>query len=179
MFWFFNNGKFVIQAVNNFDNNQELPFGIKLEKDGLVSIKIDSLENIDKNVEIYIKDKSIGETYQINNQAFELNLTAGEYLNRFALVFQPRLKTFKEITLVEGVNVYMNNIISELQIKKIVDTEISAINLYNYLGQNVGSWIGNYKEREISIPINKQTGAYIVQITTKNNGVLNKKIIIE
>tara|TARA_R110001583_G_scaffold35585_3_gene118228 strand:+ start:19251 stop:24212 length:4962 start_codon:yes stop_codon:yes gene_type:complete len=179
MFWFFNNSKFVIQAVNNFDKNQELPLGIKLEKDGLVNIKIDSLENIDKNVEIYIKDKSIGETYQINNQAFELNLTAGEYLNRFALVFQPRLKTLKEITLVEGVNVFMNNTISELQIKKIVDTEISEINLYNYLGQNVGSWVGDFKEREISIPINKQTGAYIVQITTKNNGVLSKKIIIE
>ena len=47
------------------------------------------------------------------------------------------------------------------------------------INENVRSWIGDFKGREISIFINIETGAYIIQITTKNNGTLNKKIIIK
>jgi len=178
MFWTFNNANFVIQAVNNFDRNQELSFGLKLEVDGLATIKVDKIENVDDGTELYIKDNTTGETYQINNQPFEMNLVAGEYLDRFSLVFQPRLKTMEEISTIDnGIFVYMNNNISELQIKKIVDTEIKNIYLMNYLGQTVGNWKNNLSEREISIPIKITTGVYIVQINTKD-GIINKKIVI-
>lgn len=179
LFWTFNGGKFVIQGVNNFNEDQELPLGLKLEVDGLAVIKIDALENIDESVKLYIKDKLTGETHQINSKHFEINLVAGEYLDRFSLVFQPRLKTLEEIELEEGIHIFMNNPIDELQIKRIIDTELININLYNYLGQNMRTWNSNIKGRNISLPINNlSTGVYFIQINTIN-GSINKKIIIE
>ncbi|MDP3312702.1 LamG-like jellyroll fold domain-containing protein [Lutibacter sp.] len=178
MFWQLGKGKLVIQGVNNFNKDQELPLGLKIDKTGLASIKIEALENIDEGFELYIKDSFTGETYKINKQPFEINLEPGEYLDRFALVFQPRLKTLSEIKLAEGIFTYMNNRISELQIAKIVDTEITDVTLFNYLGQTVKSWNSNFAGRKLSLPINAATGVYIVQINTIN-GTVNKKIIIE
>jgi len=184
MFWIFNNSKFVIQAVNNFNDDQELLLGLKLEEDGLISIKINSLENVDSSIEIYIKDKLTGEIYQINDNPFKLNLIAGEYLDRFVLLFKSQTIADEEEDLISeevnqiiNIQVFMNNNANELQINKAVNTEIVAINLFNDLGQIVNSWKGNYNALEYSIPIKQQTGVYIVQVIMKNN-IFNKKIII-
>ena len=174
----FNESKFVIQAVNNINKDQKLQLGITISEAGLVSIKIDELENIDESLEIYIKDNLDGETYNINQNAFEINLDAGEYLDRFMLVFKPRLKTLQEVTLTEGIHTFMNNATSELQIKRIVDTKIESINLYNYLGQLITTWKSNLEERELYLPVHATTGVYFVEINT-SDGAINKKIIIE
>lgn len=176
MFWVVDGAKFVIQAVNNFNKDQELPLGIVIKETGLVKIKVDTLENIDDSFKIYIKDNLTGETHKINNQPFEINLEAGEYFDRFTLTFQPRLKTVKDVALRGGIDVYMNNNISELQIIKIVDTDITSVSLFNYLGQQIKIWGSGFNERFISLPIKINTGVYIVQINTKN-GMISKKII--
>jgi hypothetical protein len=72
----------------------------------------------------------------------------------------------------------MNNTTSELQIKRIVDTKIESIYLFNSLGQVSTMWNTNLEERFIHLPINTSTGVYFVQINT-SDGVINKKIIIE
>lgn len=178
MYWMLDDKKYVIQATNTFDLDKEIPLGIQTKEGGVITIKVDQLENIDHSIEVYIKDNSTGETYDIKQQAFEINLEAGEYLNRFALTFQPRLKSIEEIKLFQGIKMYMNNNISELQIHKTVDTEIINISLYNYLGQIVNTWDTNLNERFLSIPINITTGVYIAQINTIHGKVI-KKIIIE
>jgi hypothetical protein len=74
--------------------------------------------------------------------------------------------------------VYMNNRTSELQITKPVNSEIIIVNLYNYLGQNVKRWNTNLNENTIYLPIKTSSGAYIVQINTKN-GLVVQKVIVE
>lgn len=177
-FWFFDESKFVIQAVDNFNKSQELPLGMKLEIDGKVTIKIHSVENLESNFELFIKDNSTGETYSIIENSFEMDLTAGEYLDRFSLVFQPRLKTIEEVKLIDGVFIYMNNVNDLINIRKIVDTTIETVTAFNLLGQKVGYWNTNSysNEREMELPFTKQTGVYLIQINT-SNGIINKKII--
>ncbi|MFK5959675.1 MAG: choice-of-anchor D domain-containing protein [Lutibacter sp.] len=177
MFWVVDEAKFVIQAVTNFNKDQEFPIGIKIESEGKISIKIDTLENINENTSIYIKDNLTGETYNIKKYPFEVNLAQGEYLDRFTLVFQPRIKTLKEVTLDDGIFVYMNNKTSELHVKRIVDTEIHRILIFNYLGQIVATFSENFNEREFSIPLKKISGVYIVQLETIN-GTISQKILI-
>ena len=63
MFWLIGEGKFVIQGVDNFNKDQELPLGVKIAKAGLVRIKIDALENIDNEVNISVRDLSGKLTY--------------------------------------------------------------------------------------------------------------------
>ena len=178
MYWVLNDEKYVIQATNEFDFNKEIPIGIQTKEGGLVSIKIDELENVDENTSIYIKDNLIGETYDITNQHFEINLDPGEYKNRFSLVFQPRLKTMEETNLFDGIHIYMNNSVSELQLNKILDTEILNVSLFNYLGQQLKTWDNDIDEQFISFPLQITSGVYIVKVET-TDGKVNKKIIVD
>jgi hypothetical protein len=191
MFWTFDGSKFVIQGVDNFDKKQELSLGLKISKAGLARIKIDKTENLDKKAVVFIKDKLTGLTHQIDKNPFEINLEPGEYLNRFFLTFkkakgkgekdddddkQKENNADSAITYNEFL-VYMNNRTSELQITKPVDAEILTINLYNYLGQAVKTWNTKINEPILYLPIKVSSGAYIVQINTKNGPVVQKVIV--
>jgi hypothetical protein len=177
MYWVVDDKKYVIQATNEFGFDKEIPLGIQTKKGGLIRIKIDELENAEEYPFLYIKDSLTGETHDITNQDFEINLEAGEYLNRFFLVRQATLNITEEVTLLDGVQVYMNNSISELQLNRLVDTEILNVSVFNYLGQQVKTWSINTDEPFISLPLKIVTGAYIVKVET-TNGNINKKIII-
>jgi len=176
MYWPIENGKYVIQGTNNLTKDKEIPLAIK-SVGGLITIKIDAIENAPENFEVYIKDTTTGETYDILKAGLEIELEAGVYSDKFVITFQPRLKTIDEITLNEGVHIFMNNTTSELQINKILDTQITDVVLYNYLGQTVKTWNTNFEERLTSLPLNMATGAYIVNVNTID-GTITKKIII-
>lgn len=189
MFWTFDGGKFVIQAVNNFSSDQELPLGILISKTGLARIKIDEQINIDENISAHIKDKLTGKTHNISQKAFEINLEAGNYLDRFSLIFKMHKLVEEDVIaeiflvaeappIIEGIHVFMDNVIGELQIKNNSDEEITGIILYNYLGQTIKTWQSNLNRRTISLPINMASGVYFTQISTKNKIVV-KKIVIQ
>jgi hypothetical protein len=177
MYWVIDDKKYVIQATNEFGFDKEIPLGIQTKEGGLIRIKIDKMENTEEYPSLYIKDDLTGETHDITNQPFEINLEAGEYQNRFSLVTQAIQNITEEVTLLDGVQVYMNNSISELQLNRLVDTEILNVSVFNYLGQQVKTWSINTDERFISLPLKIVTGAYIVKVET-TNGKINKKIII-
>jgi hypothetical protein len=177
MYWVLNDEKYVIQATNEFGLDKEIPIGIQTKEGGLISIKVDELENVEVYTSLYIKDNLTGEIHDITNQAFEINLEAGEYQNRFLLVFQQLLHTTEETALFDGVRIYMNNSISELQMNRPVNTEILNVSLFNYLGQQAKTWSINADEQFISLPIQIASGVYIVKVET-TTGDINKKIII-
>ncbi|WP_339614587.1 ice-binding family protein [uncultured Winogradskyella sp.] len=177
MYWVLDDKKYVIQATNEFDFDKEIPIGIQTLEGGLVSIEVDELENAEDYTPIYIKDNLTGQTHDITNQNFSINLEAGEYLNRFFIVRQPTLNVLEEETLLDGIQIYMNNSISELQLNLIVNTEILNVSLFNYLGQRAKTWNINTDERSISLPLQLASGVYIAVVETKS-GKVNKKIII-
>jgi hypothetical protein len=188
MFWQLGKGKLVIQGVNNFNEDQELPLGLKISKAGLATIKIDELENMDENIVLFIKDKFTGKTHNISYQPFEIALEPGNYLDRFSLIF--RMFKLMEDDVASGVllveppiedhnyHVFMNNAIAELQIKNNGTDEIKSIALYNNLGQTMNTWNTDLNRRIISLPVKLATGVYMVQINT-TKGTNNKRIIIE
>ncbi|NEW79676.1 MAG: T9SS type A sorting domain-containing protein [Gelidibacter sp.] len=189
MFWIFDGGKFVIQAVNNFNTDQELPLGLRVSKTGLARIKIDAIENMDENISAHIKDKFSGEIHNISHKPFEINLGPGTYLDRFSLIFKFQKLIDEDVKteiliaaetqpIIKGIHVLMNNEIGEIQIKNNSGDEITSIVLYNYLGQTIKTWNANFNIRTISLPINMTTGVYMVQINTANGQVV-KKIMME
>jgi hypothetical protein len=178
MFWTIADKKYVIQATNTIDINKEIPIGV-ISSGGLISIKMDALENVSDTQEIYIKDKITGGIHTIKNQSFEIDLPKGEYLNRFALTFKSEnTLAVEEETLGDDILVFMNNSNKALQIVKPINIEIEAIILYNNLGQIKGYWKEEFLEDSFSLPVKAATGIYFVQINTKN-GKIGKKILIE
>jgi hypothetical protein len=188
MFWQLGKGKLVIQGVNNFNEDQELPLGLKISKAGLAIIKIEELENMDENTVLFIKDKFTGKAHNISYQPFEIELEPGTYLDRFSLIF--RIFNLMEGDVASGIllvepliednnyHVFMNNTIAELQIKNNGTDEIRSVALYNNLGQTMRIWNTELNRRIISLPLKLATGVYMVQINT-TKGTINKRIIIE
>ncbi|WP_298364985.1 LamG-like jellyroll fold domain-containing protein [uncultured Lutibacter sp.] len=177
MYWEIENEKYVIQGTNQYALDSEFPLGLIINEAGTISIEVDALENIKDGTKLYIKDNLTGETYDITSSPVEFDLESGVYSDRFFLVFQPRLKSINEVALVEGVTIFMNNSTSELQIKKILDTTIQEVTLYNSLGQLMGTWNGISDDRLISIPLTLSAGVYFSKVET-TEGLITKKIIV-
>ncbi|MDO9036754.1 MAG: T9SS type A sorting domain-containing protein [Lutibacter sp.] len=185
MYWMLNNKKYVIQATNSLGLNSEVPLGIQLSKTGMVTVKIDALENVDDDTSIYLKDKLTGESFNMRNKPVQLNLTAGKYADRFVLVFKTQKLVAEDVKtellipatsqpIIEGIHVFMNNALGELQIKNNSSEEITSVALINAVGQTVKSWNSNFNIRTISLPLSTATGVYLVLITTKTGKTVKK-----
>jgi hypothetical protein len=189
MYWMLNNKKYVIQGINEVGLNSEVPLGIQLSKTGVISVKIDALENVDENFAIYIKDKLTGESFNMREKPLQLNLVAGKYTDRFVLILKTQKLMAEDVNaeilipaiaqpVIEGIHIFMNNTIKELQIKNNSTEEIINVALINAVGQTVKTWNSNFNIRTISLPISTATGVYLVQIITKT-GKTVKKISVE
>ncbi len=182
MYWLINQGRFVIQGVNEFNDGQEFPLGLIIKESGLARIKIGDLENIDSNTEIYIKDNASGEQFEIRNEPFEIDLEAGTYNDRFSLVFASRIIEEEDIITEESligeedVIVYFNSPSSELTIRVGTNVSILDVTLNNALGQRIEELDFSSDINTIQLYVN--TGVYILQIKTSVGSVI-KKIIVK
>ncbi|MGE5943304.1 MAG: T9SS type A sorting domain-containing protein, partial [Flavobacteriales bacterium] len=182
LYWIIDEGKFIIQGVESFDDSQELPLGLIVKKAGLARIKVDTLENTDPKLNLYIKDEVTKEVFEINDKPFEIYLEPGTYNDRFKLVFRssessPTSEVASEVEINNTISVFYNTELSELKIINKHSVNISEVRLYNMLGQ-IKKTIKLNSSKDISIPIDPDSGIHIVKLNT-NNGVINKKINVE
>jgi hypothetical protein len=180
MYWELGTLKLVIQAVQNFNDDQIIPIGFTVAKEGDATIKIDELENIPNNLDIYLFDYVTGIYHDIKNNDYPLSLPIGEYNNRFSLQFVNKLYDVDKTRLAEGIFVYYTNNNEMLNIKnRFIDATVDKVSLFNILGQKLTNWdIDDIKQNNIQIPIqNVSSGVYIVKINT-SKGDLSEKIII-
>ena len=179
MYWYFDDNKFVIQGVNNFNSTQEFSLGLIVKQAGTTSIKLDGLENMNPNTALFIKDIVTGEIHQINNTPFETTLDPGTYNDRFKLVFQSKqmdVLTTTDSSLEDGFVAYYDSNSSEINIIKSVNSEVLDVTLYNLLGQKIKTV--DFHSNLITIPVQLNAGVYILQFNT-SKGNVGKRIIIE
>ncbi len=183
MFWQFNNTKFTIQAVDNFDKKQVLPIGIKTSKVGLSTIRIETLENIEDTLQVYVHDKDADTYHNLRESAFTFNLSAGEYLNKYEITFTtPDVKgqslgiTDNELNAVE---VYYSNETKSIVLVNPNLSEIKNIELLNILGQSITIFqtvvqqkISEYKVKNLS------SGTYVLKMNTVS-GSVSKKVLVK
>ena len=175
---------FSITAFGEFNVDREIPIAVIIDaaEGGMTQkIMIDSLSNISSDKQVLLKDNLTNTYHDLRAGAFEFNLDAGEYNNRFSLVFKEGqvLDVNNEVLPVKGIKIFMNNPTSEVVIKNTESTMINKTILYNILGQTMNTWTHKNIQQEISLPINNlSTGVYIVQVETEN-GNLSQKIVVE
>ena len=179
MFWMLNNGKLVIQAVDNFNQEQVLPLGLKVNTDGLCLIKIEELENIDASVNIYIHDKELNVYHDVRETNYEVYLVAGEYLDRFEITFSNEDSLTINENELNNLGIYFSNNNQSIVINNPYSQFIDSVELHNLLGQSIISFEANsnsylleYKTKDIS------TGIYIIKVNTEY-GSISKKVVVK
>ncbi len=181
MYWQFNSAKLIIQAVNNFNDDQILPLGIKTNKEGLATIKIDALENIDSNTNIYVHDKELDLYHDLKGGNYEVYLAVGEYSNRFAITFSDPSKSSLGTDDFENANleVYFSNEKESFIVHNPDLKYIESVSIYNILGQSIYEFNSKSHENYIEHKTKSITaGVYIVKMKT-NDAILSKKILIK
>lgn len=180
MFWIFNNKQFIIQAVNNFDKDQIFPLGIKINKEGISKIKIDALENIANDFNIYLNDKELGIEHPINEHPYEVYLAPGDYLDRFEITFRSSVEieeVVDDVVFTENLQVYFSNETQSIIIHNPALNRVQSVELMNLLGQSIQKFNKASSENYIEYKANPtSSGVYLIKIQTPE-GSYSKKIL--
>ncbi|AJR03869.1 choice-of-anchor D domain-containing protein [Siansivirga zeaxanthinifaciens] len=179
MYWKINNSKFIIQAVNNFKDDQTLPLGLKIAKGGLAKIRLEDTNNLEKNKAIYLYDNTLGIYHNLTNGPYEIYLTPGVYSNRFEIKFTALDKSLSSVDFeTSELDVYYANDKNSLILHNKTLKEIKNIALFNILGQSISIFNNvesvNYQEFKTK-PLS--TGTYIIKVNTYD-GAYSKKVLI-
>ena len=182
MFWLIEAEKYGIQGVNSVTAESVFPLGIHVRDNGPNSIRIDHLENVPDNVQIYVRDNELNIYHNLRQSEYEFNLNTGEYLDRFEIVFSNRQEAsldIFDIVLNDSFDIFYNNDNSNLVVGNSHLIEINSIELYNIIGQSIYSSnnieLKDYNEIKLS---NLSSGTYIINMDTAQ-GKLSKKVLVE
>ena len=159
------NQKYVIQGVGAFNELIEIPLGLKITEQGIHRIMLDATENFDETV--YIKDKLLNTTHNLSESILELNISTGNFSDRYQIVFQPQstldINEFER----NQINVYYNGDHSII-INNQKGLQLYNIIIYNVLGQKILQLNDNTLElNNIEIPFNRKEGVYFVKLETE------------
>ncbi len=88
MYWMINKGEYVIQGVPHFNLDQVLPLGIRLKEEGEFTIRINALENIADDVNIFIRNKDNNSYHNLRNGEYKATLPGGTFTDKLEMVFQ-------------------------------------------------------------------------------------------
>ncbi|UAB75452.1 LamG-like jellyroll fold domain-containing protein [Mesoflavibacter sp. SCSIO 43206] len=180
MYWMIEGKKFIIQGTDVIDVNTVLPIGIHTDDSGNNTFTIDALENVPDNLEIYIFDNATSTYHDIRANDFTINLPAGEYLDRFSMVFSiSSTLSIEDNVVAQDINTYYNNNQTSIIINNPKLYNIISVKLYNILSQEIFSETDIDTSDYTALKTGKlSTGTYIIKMKT-DIGEISKKVLIE
>jgi hypothetical protein len=168
----------VIQAEGSFNENGIFPVNIKATTSTNGKFVIEELVNFDQNQEIYLHDNQTGIYHDLKMGEVIVPVTAGENSNRFTIRFKNETLGNNDFELNNNLFYHYNNEI--IVLSQLVEEEIKEVSVFNVLGQHIKTWRGEDLDlSNVSLPTNHfAKGIYIVNVITKV-GKYSKKIIVE
>ncbi|MFC2113776.1 hypothetical protein ACFLRI_00350 [Bacteroidota bacterium] len=127
--------QYVIQGRPSIMETDIIPIGIHVGIDGEYSFYVKGMENFSHVTDIYLVDLQTGESQIINqDNGYHVNLTAGEYNNRFVLLIGSYAITALDEVLSTSMlfNTYMLN--QDVFVNNLSENE-GKVRLYNPVGQ--------------------------------------------
>lgn len=189
LFWMIEDDSYVIQGVGEFDDSKQYPLGLFLENSGTIKISLNSLENFEDTIAIYVYD-SLLDTYTTINDEFDFNIdmASGEYINRFYIAFN-NPNTSIDDNNNEDFDAILNtdefNLEAQNQIKYLSNTKelfvksnsvISQIDIYSISGKRIKS-LNTFNSEDVKIPLQTNNDSYaIVKIYSQKSQ--NSKVIL-
>ncbi|MFC0605046.1 T9SS type A sorting domain-containing protein [Winogradskyella pulchriflava] len=183
MYWLIEGQLFTIQGTNIVDETSNFPLGFHINDSGLNTIGIDALENISDEFNLYLLDKDLGVYHNLRDSAYEFHADAGEYLERFALVFNVPVESSSVLPTNENdesdIKIYYKSPLNILVLNNLSDLTLKELSIYNIAGQLVYNYALNETSARQEIQFNNQPikGTYIVLIET-DDGTVSKKTIL-
>jgi hypothetical protein len=180
MYWLIDEGKYVIQGVNDLTIETVLPLGIHTEEDGSNAISIDKLENIPNDMDIYLHDIELGLYHNLKEGGYTFTSQAGAHLARFKIVFSNEDTLSVETAAIESdiLNILYNKDNNNISILNPQNLSIEGSAVFTLLGQSVLLLNDLTTATEIKLDTKSlSTGVYVVKVKT-DKGLISKKVIV-
>lgn len=185
LFWMIEDNTYVIQGVGSYVDTKQYPLGLFLTNSGTIKISLNSLENFNEEIDVYVFDNLENTYTRINESNFVLDVTNGDYINRFFITFSnPNATVNNEISngalsLEEYNNEALNSITylsnsNQLVIKS--NSIISNINIYSITGQKINQ-INNIYSKEVKIPLQLNYKGFAI-VKVSNQETQHSKTIV-
>lgn len=143
--WMIEGQRFIIQGVGAYDPSKYYPLGMFLINTGDISISLNTLENFENDIDVYLYDAFLDTYTLLNSSDFDISLTADTYLDRFYITFSTtahieiandNLLSIDEDKL-KRVKIWHSKSNQILQISGISDIDNTVIYLYSMEGREV------------------------------------------
>jgi hypothetical protein len=178
MYFMIDNNKYTIQGRNPINPGTIIPLGIHTADAGQNTIRIDALENVPDNINIYAHDKVLNIYHDLRQSDYTFTLPSGEYLDRFEITFSNYTLGVDD-NVVNTIDVFYNNANESITLLNPEFKNIKTIELFNILGQSIATFDeiapsanSEYKTKNLS------TGTYIIKVYT-DTGSFSKKVLVE
>lgn len=179
MYWLINNEKFIIQGINEINEQTIIPLGVHTKTDGFNSIIIDELENVSNELDVYLHDKELSIYHDLRQSKYEIYLAAGQFLNRFEITFSQDKTLDTEENENKQIEVYFSNEKNSIVINNPASKLIESVEMFNILGQTLFQFLTNTTNNHIEYNANQiKAGNYILKIETEF-GMISKKVLIK
>ena len=175
-----NGQQYIIQALTPITPEKEVDLTLNASGNYTYSLKIVELQNIAEDQDIYLRDNLTNTYFDLrNDQAYDFNSDAGEFNDRFDIVFQSGNTLSNDELANHNTLIYINNLEDMLYVKAL-SNQANQLNIINMLGQTIQAYRNiNNQILENGINISGlSSGTYIVSIKTENNLTIDKKVII-
>ena len=169
-----NDSSFIIQAKGDFVNTDVVALAFKTAVAGNFTIALSNVEGLFANnaQEVFLKDNLTNTITNLNNGNYTFASAAGDFLNRFEIVYQNTALNTNEFVL-NDVVVYANNsnvIVNAGQ--SIIDT----VRVFDLRGRLVTE-LTNVNATEATLNMSSDNQIVLVQVTSVDGAVVTKKLI--
>lgn len=168
----------VIKSIK-YDETVRLKLGLKASKGNtLFSIKINKLNNVPNDVNVYVFDKDKNTYTDIKNGVFNITLNKGLHNDRFQITFANNSLGIED-TAFNEFKIVQNNTISQLKLFNPTNLSVKTISVFDVSGKKVFTEAINSAKNEYQYSTKSLSdGVYIVKIESTNRLILNKKIVV-
>ncbi|MFV8226813.1 LamG-like jellyroll fold domain-containing protein [Christiangramia aquimixticola] len=189
MYWYFQDKRFVIQAVPDFEKEQVLPIAVKTSKEGNFTIKIDSMENWPVGKKVYLRDLKTDSIHDIYKSGYITSTEIGEIKDRFEIIFfkeqaqeplPPEEITDPELPEIDGiVGISYSTFSKQVKISNFDEIKVNKVMIFDMGGKLIQQFEGFPSQKEIYLGLRPvRSGIYIVKVFCEE-AICNKKIIVK
>ncbi|WP_417290116.1 hypothetical protein [Corallibacter sp.] len=177
--WMIEDERFVIQGVGAFNETKQYPLGMFLTNSGEIQISLNSLENFQSEIDVYIYDSVNNTSTRLQDTNFEALLSSGTYLDQFYIAFEDKTNqngaalSINENTFSDA---SINYILNSKQLYIKTKENFNSITLNNINGQKIKT-IPVSPTQEIKIPLYNISETYLI-VSIHNQNKSSSKVII-
>jgi len=157
-----------------FDNSDEVPLIFKAVIQGNYTISLDQFDGLFMNQEIYLKDSLTGIVHDIKNGDYTFASEAGNFAERFSIIFQTTLGLEIPVLDADTIIVFKQNGTLNINSGKMIMKEIR---LFDIRGRLLFSKDGIFSNTVSLNDLNTDSQVLVLQVKSNDGKTFIKKMI--